>query len=181
MEVLYALLIILILGCLLAIIYIFYYNKLQEIKLKIDEAESIIDENLRKKYDSIIDIKNIIDKEIKNNKISFKDLEKLKDENISNFDMDRKLDEQMNLIEQIVNDYKIIQDNDDIYNLLNNIKRIDEKLTSAKDFYNKYITESNTLVRKFPSNIVAKFHNIKNKNFFDNKNMNDEEINDFKL
>ena len=60
-------------------------------------------------------------------------------------------------------------------------KRINEKITSAKSFYNKYITESNELVRKFPSNIVAKFHNVKIKYFFDNNDMNDEEINDFKL
>ena len=65
--------------------------------------------------------------------------------------------------------------------MLNDIKRIDEKLTSAKDFYNKYITESNALVLKFPSNIVALIHKIKQKNFFDNKDLNDEEINDFKL
>ena len=181
MELLYALLIILVLICLLAIVYIFYYNRLQDIKLKIDESESIIDESLRNKYDTIVDIKSLINKTVKNNKINFKDIDMLKDINISNFDLDRRLNEYMNLIEQIKNDYKSVSNNKDLNEMLNEIERIDEKLTSAKTFYNKYITESNELVRKFPSNIVAKFHNIQIKNFFDNKDMNDEDINDFKL
>lgn len=181
MELLYALLIILVIICLLAIVYIFYYNRLQDIKLKIDESESIIDESLRYKYDTIVDIKSIIDKEAKNNKISFKDIDMLKDIKISNFDLDRRLNEYMNLIDKVLNDYKNIRENKDMNNKLDEIKNIDEKITSAKTFYNKYITESNELVRKFPSNIVAKFHNIQIKNFFDNKDMNDEDINDFKL
>ncbi len=181
MDLIYALLIILIIGCLLTIIYIFYYNKLQDVKLKIDEAESIIDENLRKKYDIIVDIKNIIENELKDEKISFKEIEELKNENISNFNMDRKLDEFLNLIDKIKNDYEVIKTNKDMIAFLKDIKKTNEKLDSAKSFYNTNITESNSLVRKFPSNIIAKFHNIKIKPFFDNKNMNDDDINDFKL
>lgn len=181
MELLYAILIILVLFCLLAIVYIFYYNRIQDIKLKIDEAEVILDENLRKKYDTIVEIKSLINKVAKNNKINFKDIDNLKKEDISNFDLDRKLDEYIGLINQIFNDYKTVKDNNDLNEKMDEITRIDEKITSAKAYYNKYISESNELVRKFPSNIVAKFHNITIKNFFDNKNLNDEDINDFKL
>ncbi len=181
MELLYAILIILVLFCLLAIVYIFYYNRIQDIKLKIDEAEVILDENLRKKYDTIVEIKSLINKVAKNNKINFKDIDNLKKEDISNFDLDRKLDEYIGLINQIFNDYKSVKDNNDLNEKMDEITRIDEKITSAKAYYNKYISESNELVRKFPSNIVAKFHNITIKNFFDNKNLNDEDINDFKL
>lgn len=181
MELLYAILIILVLFCLLAIVYIFYYNRIQDIKLKIDEAEVILDENLRKKYDTIVEIKSLINKVAKNNKINFKDIDNLKKEDISNFDLDRKLDEYIGLINQIFNDYKAVRDNNDLNEKMDEITRIDEKITSAKAYYNKYISESNELVRKFPSNIVAKFHNITIKNFFDNKNLNDEDINDFKL
>lgn len=181
MELLYALLIILIIICLLAIVYIFYYNRLQDFKLKIDEAEAVLDESLREKYDSIIEIKSLINKVAKNNKINFKDMDKLKTEEISNFDLDRKLNEYMILINQIFNDYNSVNQSDELNGKLIEIDRIDEKITSAKTFYNKYISESNELVRKFPSNVVAKFHNIKIKNFFDNKDLNDDVINDFKL
>ena len=181
MELLYAVLIILVLICLLAIMYVFYYNRLQDVKLKIDEAETVIDESLRNKYDLIVDIKEIIDNKIKDNKISFKDLEILKDEKISNFVLDRRLNDYMNIIDKVQNDYKDLKNNNDIINKLTEMQIIDEKISSAKLYYNNNITESNALVKKFPSNIVAKFHNFEIKKYFDNKDLNDEDINDFKL
>ena len=162
-------------------VYISYYNRLQDIKLKTDEAENIIDESLRNKYDKVIEAKNLIEKLANNDKISFKELDELKEENISNFDMDRKLTENIGLMNTIISDYKSIKENQEVDDLLDEIKIIDERLTSAKAFYNKYITESNALALKFPSNIIAKIHGIKVKNFFDNKDLNDEEVNDFKL
>ena len=181
MELLYALLIIVVIACLIAIAYIFYYNKLQENKLKVNEAESIIDENLRKKYDLLIDIKNIITKQVKNKKINFDEIDNLKEEEISNFDFDRKLEDFVNLINTVLEDNKKIKDDKDITKKFNEIKEADEKISTAKTFYNKYIAELNALVLKFPSNIIARFHNIKSKNFFDNKDMTDENINDFKI
>ena len=181
MEFIYAILIILIIGCLGAIMYIIYYNKLQDCKLKIDESESIIDENLRNKYDLLINIGNLIEGIIKDDKVSFKELKDLKKEELSNYDLDRKLNEFVILLNTINNDYKELDENNDYLDNMNKLKRIDEELIAAKKFYNTYIGDSNLLVRKFPSNIVAKFHNITIKNFFDGKDMNDEIIKDFKL
>ena len=181
MDIIYALLILLIIVCLLLICYIFYYNKLQDCKLKIDEAESIIDESLREKYDLIITIKNLISSNINDNKISFKGLDELKDENMSNFDLDRKLNEYKALIIKINDDYSELEKNKEFKDYLNQIKRTDEKISAAKKFYNTYITISNELVRKIPSNIVARTNKIEIKPFFDGKDMNDNDFNDFKL
>jgi hypothetical protein len=181
MDLIYALLIIIIIISLLFIVYVYYFNKLQDCKLKIDEAESIIDEALRDKYDSIIAIRNLITSNIKDDKINFKGLDELKDEDISNFDLDRRLNEYRTLINKINDDYKKLDDNKDFNDLLNKLKRTDEKISAAKGFYNTYITESNELVRKYPSNLVAKFNNINIKAFFDGKDMNDDNFKDFKL
>ena len=181
MELIYALLIILILVCLGAIVYIFYYNRLQDCKLKIDNSESIIDENLRNKYDLLINIGKIIENTVKDKKISFKELNELKSDELSNYELDRKLNEYNILLNTLNDDYKELDENNDYVEALNKLKRIDEQLTASKKFYNTYIGDSNELVRKFPSNIVAKFHNITIKNFFDGKDMNDEIIKDFKL
>ena len=70
MGLIYALLLILILSCVIGIIYIIYFNKLQDCKVKIDEAESIIDEALRAKYDTLIKTTNIIKSSIDDNKIA---------------------------------------------------------------------------------------------------------------
>lgn len=181
MNIVYTLLVILIIVCIVGLIYIYYYNKIQDAKLRIDEAERIIDDNLRIKYDLMINIKTEIRKTTKSKKIDFKDLESIKDMDISNFDLDRKLIEQLTLLDTIIEDHDKLKENDVINKYLIEIKNTDEKIDSAKMFFNNYITELNTLASKFPSAIIANLHNIKVKPYFDNKNMHDDDINDFKL
>ena len=122
-----------------------------------------------------------INKLLKKEVTYFKDLEKLKKEDISNFDLDRKIIEGENLIHQVKNDYKSLNDNEEYISIINDLKDSDELLEAAKSFYNKYTTEIDLLIKKFPTNIIAKFHKIKLRNYFDGKNMFDDEIKDFKL
>ena len=181
MELVYALLIVLIFVSVIIIVYISYYNRLQECKIRIDEAEGIIDENLRKKYDLLIKLRGIILNHIGNKKSLFKELDDIKNENISNFDLDRKLNSFDEIIVKVMNDYESIQEEEDFINCQKDIKDADERISAAKGYYNNNITLLNELVRKMPSNIIAKMHNIKVKNFFDNKDLNDDIINDFKF
>lgn len=165
----------------LIISYIYNFNNLQEKNIKINESESIIDNELRNKYDLIMKSSTTINKLLKKEVTYFKDLEKLKKDNISNFDLDRKIVEGENLIHQVKNDYKSLEDNEEYISIINDLKDSDEILEAAKAFYNKYTTEINLLIKKFPTNIIAKFHKIKLRNYFDGKNMFDDEIKDFKL
>ncbi|MBQ9833784.1 MAG: LemA family protein [Bacilli bacterium] len=174
-------LIIIVVVGLLAIIYINNYNNLQYLKTKIEQAENVIDEALRNKYDVIIKINSIIKKELKTKKEYLKDIINIKDEKISNFDFDRRLIDAMNIINDLVNDHDVLIKNKDITELLYQIKDYDEKLVSGKTYYNKNTTESNHLIRKFPSTIVAKLLNYKIKPYFDGKDMQDDIIDDFKL
>ena len=181
MAFIYAILIILIVGGIGTITYIVYYNALQDCKVKIDEAESMIDEALRSKYDILLKLESIIKNNIKETKINFKDLNDLKKESISNFQLERKSVDTVLLISKIQDDFPELEEQKDYRQLLNDIRVMDERINASKKFYNKYTSKSNELVRKFPSNIIAKFHNITIRNFFDNKDMNDDIINDFKL
>lgn len=165
----------------LALIYAYLYNRLQDFKLKIDEAESILDEELRNKYDKVYELQTTVLKLSKVNEKEFQELDNIKKEDISNFELDRKVIEVYNKLETIINDYEKIQTKKEVIELLNDIKKLNARIESAKLFYNKYINESNTMVRKFPSNIIAKIHRIQIKNFYDNKDLNDDTVKDFKL
>ena len=181
MEVLvYSFFFILIIACSLGILYVYQYNKLQHSKTKIDQAECLIDESLRNRFDLLVKMDKLICTEL-DYKVLLKDLDKVKSENISNFDLDRKLTENVNLVNQVVIDHSVLGNNKNLKELLNENKKVDEKLQAAKSYYNKYTSELNDLVRTFPSNIVARMHGISIKSFFDGKNMEDEIIDDFKL
>lgn len=173
-------LIIVIIICLIGIYYINTFNKLNDIKTKIQEAESIIDENLRTKYDTLIRISNSLKKYLKKDKNYFKEYEDLKDKNITNFDMDRKLNEAFTLILKMQEDLKLDND-EELSKEIEVIRRLDEKLCSAKNYYNKNTNSLNAIIRHFPTNIVAKIHHFKVKSFFDGKDMEDEIIDDFKI
>lgn len=173
-------LIIVIIGCLAGIYYIYAFNALNDLKTKTNEAESIIDENLRVKYDTLIRVSNKVKKKMKSDKNYFKEYEKLNTMNISNFDMDRKLNEGYTLILKMIGDLGL-EDKEDIMNDIESIKRVDEKLTATKNYYNKNTSKANALIRKFPTNIIAKIHKFKVKLFFDGKDMDDEIIDDFKI
>lgn len=172
------LLIIIIIG-IIALVYVITYNNLVNYKIKIEKAEGIIDENLRRKYDLIAKM-NIPIKKVVTKKDYLKDYIDLKDKRISNYELDRKLTEAMNIILEVKNDYAEL-DTKEFNNDLKEINKINETLTSCKTYYNKNTTELNQIIRKFPTNIVAKIHRYKIKPFFDGKNMQDAVIDDFKL
>ena len=181
MPILYSLLFIVIVFGAIAICYAYQFNRLMHSKTKIDHAEMSIDESLRERYDLLVKADTIIKAELDSDKTFFKGLDKVKAEDISNFDLERKLEDYMNTLEQIKLDHEELLSKKNIKELLADCKENSEKLQASKSFYNKYTSELNDLVRTFPSNIVARMHRIDIKPFFDGKNMEDDIVNDFKF
>ena len=165
----------------IVIYYVINFNKIQSLYIKINESENIIDNELRKKYDLIMDTNKIINKLLKKEVDYFKELQDLKNDNVTNFEMDRKIIEGERLINQVRNDFRSLEDNKDYNRVLDGLKNSNELLEAAKSFYNKYTSESNLLIKSFPTNIISKIHKFKLRSYFDGKNMFDEDIKDFKL
>lgn len=159
-------------------IYIMIYNKLQKYVIRIKEAESEIDETLRKRYDLLLSMESLINSNTDLKQNNFKDF---KTDTMSTYDVDRKLSKIKEIFKMIASDYPDKLENEAFRNLLVEIKIIEEKSDAAKAYYNKYTTSLNMLIKKFPSNLVAALSHIEERAYFDNKNMNDKNILDFKL
>lgn len=172
------LILIIILGS-IGIFYVITYNTIITYKLKIEKAEGIIDEALRKKYDTITQANGLIKKVI-TKKDYLKEFMELKDKRISNYDLDRKLTEAYNLILELKNDHSEL-DTKEFNKFIKEINQINEELVSCKNYYNKNTSELNKIIQKIPTNIVAKINRCKIKPFFDGKNMQDAVVDDFKL
>ena len=178
---LYTLLVIIILGSTLGLVYVTCFNKLRENDLRIKEAESIIDDSLRNKFDLMMRLDLFLQKYFKKDKPYFKELNEMKDQEFSSFTFDRKIEEAMLISLKIVNDEDDILKEKDYIDITNEIKKTDEKLSAAKSFYNKYTTKYNGLVNSFPARIVAKVIHAEEKRYFDGKDLNDDIYEDFKL
>ena len=120
-------LLLIIIGGICGIVYVIVYNNLQAYTLKINEAEGLIDELLRKKYDDILMIKDIIIEETDVPEKSFDEVVKLKKQNLSSFDLERKLTEYNNLIIKINDDYDNLLGNIRFNNYFNELNEINQK------------------------------------------------------
>ncbi len=174
------LLLIAIIGT-IAIIYITIYNRLQFGKTKIEHVESLIDDDLRTKYDIIMRANDVIKNETNVKKDYLKDFSKLKEAEISNFDLERKLKEAENIIMNLYNDNIELNNNENMLEIMKNLKTSNEKLIAGISYYNRQLNVLNAYIRKFPNNLIAKIHHIESKPFFDQKNRTDTNIHDFKL
>ena len=173
--------VIIVIVCILAILYAITYNKFQDYIIRINEVESIIDTNLRNEYDLLNRALPIIKGNMKDDKEIFGEIIKLRSRKISNFELYRVLTRTILELNSLKEEYPEIDKSDEIKKIDKQIKNLDISTDNAIDYYNENITTYNTLIKKFPSNIVAMFCKYKEKLFFDRKDMNDEDYNDFKL
>ena len=156
------------------------YNKFQDFIIRIKEVEGKIDDTLRDKYDDLLKINNTVKEKINTDKEIVDDLEDIKTDEKSSFEVHRLLKESFNKLDFIKKQYKELN-TEDINKLFFDINEMDESLNVYIKYYNENIVGYNKYVRKFPFNIIGIILKYKEKPFFDNKDLNDENIKDFKI
>lgn len=176
-----ALFIIITLIIVLLITYIHIYNKINESIIRIDEAESRIDNNLRDKYDLLNRSISLIRNKIELGPEAFKEIIKLRARKISNFDLDRILVKSYNEFLSIYEANIKLRESDEIFKVSRQLEIINEELLTLRNYYNANITNYNKMIKKFPTNIVANIKKYKERPFYDLKDMTDEDYEDFKL
>ena len=173
--------IIITLTIILLIYYIILYNKINESIIRIDEAESRIDNNLRDKYDLLNRSITLFRNKIELDTNAFKEIIKLRARKISNFDLDRVLAKSYNEFLSIYEGNPKVRESDEIFKVSKQLEIINDELLTLRNYYNANITNYNKMIKKFPTNIVANIKKYKERPFYDLKDMTDEDYEDFKL
>lgn len=174
-------LILFIILCLLSVWYVNTYNRFQNLIIRINEVEANIDTTLRKRFDllnksvSIIKANADIDGDV------LELIVKLRSRKLSNFDLDRQLYEAINEFRGYLENYPSLKEQETLQKVDMTLNESEHEITAFRKYYNDTITEYNTLVRKFPTMLVAKLSKYKEKTYFDGKDMSDDITNDFKL
>lgn len=163
------LLVLIILAGVLGIIYLVYYNKMQYLNSKMEQALLKIKNALEEKYDLIIKANNLIKENIEDKKDYLKEYTNINIDKISHFDLDKKLIEAVELIQNLQGDYKALEDNKGLKEIMVELKKVEEKLTAAKSYFNKNTTSFNECIRVFPSSLVAKIKHYKISALFSTK------------
>lgn len=181
MTVFFILLIFFIVVCLVLIWYVNTYNRYQSLIIRINEVEANIDTVLRRRFDLLNKSINLIKA---NTNIEGEVLElivKLRSRKLSNFELDRQLYEAINDFHYYLETYQELKDSDNIMKIDVALNESEHEIMAFRKYYNDTITDYNNMIRRFPSNIVAKISKYKERTYYDGKNMSDDITNDFKL
>lgn len=182
MEILLLIMIIIVvLICAMVIFYATVYNKFQDYIIRINEVEALIDTNLRNKYDLINRAIPIVKSNIDKDRNVFEEIVKLRSRKIGNFELYRILTRTSIELNNLKSEFPDIEKSEEVKKILKQTMDIDIKVDNCIDYYNDNISVYNTLLKKFPSNIIATFCKYEERLFFDRKNMNDDDYEDFKL
>ena len=170
---------ILVIAGILGLVYVVYYNAFQKYLIKINEVESKIDTTLREQFDLLGKASDFIKEHI-NDKV-MTELPTLEETDLSSFELERKLVSLTREFYDIKIKHRDLVKMESFTHMDFTLKENEAKLDGYTSYYNDSISKFNNLVRMFPSNIVAKVSHFKEKTFYDGKNMNDKNVNDFKL
>lgn len=158
-------LVIVIIGvCLL--LYFTAYNKISVVKIKMDNADNIITENLNKKHELMDKLYESIKKVVKK-KDYLKDFNNLKEKNLNNYELDKELSEHLQTMIDMKEDYKALNTKE--YNaILSEIRQIDQIIRANKVFFNK---NNNALFKQMKgyTKIAAKIAKINVRNSYEIK------------
>lgn len=161
--------------------YMVIYNKFQEYVIRINEAEVEIDSILRKRFDLLNKSISIIkaNTDVKEDVLGL--IVKLRSRKLTNFELDRKLYEAINEFHDYREKYPELKESDNFIKIELGLTESEAEIIACRKYYNDIISDYNRLIRVFPNNIVAHFAKLKERNYFDERDRNDDILNDFKL
>ena len=158
---------------LIAILFIYYYNKFIKLKNQADESWSGIDVQLKKRYDLIPNLvetvkgyasheKETLEKVIqaRNMAVGAKSVEeKAKAENF--------LSSTLKSLFAVSESYPDLKANENFMNLQNTLAEIEDAIQMARRYYNAVVRDYNIACEAFPSVIIANIFHFKKREFFE--------------
>lgn len=181
MNIFTCIVIIIIIIAIILICFAALFNKFQTFIIRMNEAEANIDSTLRKRFDLLNKSITIIKTATKTKENVMENIENLRSQKLSNFDFDRKLYDLINEFNKFKELYPDLKQNDNFVKINIELDESEAEMVAFRKYYNDIVTSYNKLIHKFPTNIVALVCKYSHKNYFDGKDMTDDDNEDFKV
>ena len=151
------------------IIVLGIYNNLIKARNKVKQAKSGIDVYLNQRFDLIPNLVECVKQYTKYEKEVFTEITELRElylKDSTNFKSAEKINNKMNEIVALAENYPELKANEQYLNLQKNLTKLESQLQAARRIYNMEITDYNNKIQTVPSNIVAKLFRFKNAELF---------------
>lgn len=162
--------------------FIFTFNQLVKFKNLADEAWSGIDVQLQKRYDLIPNIVNVVKSYAQHEQNLFQQITKLRNNGIKADNLksqeatEIQLSKALGRLFVVVEDYPELKANQNFLELQMELSKVENDLQRARRYYNGSVRNYNIKIEQFPSMVVAKTFNHKQKQYFDIDNETEKNI-----
>lgn len=145
------------------IIILSTYNTLIRKRNAVNQSRSSIDVYLNLRFDLIPNLVETVKAYAKHESNLLESITKLRtsyDEN-KNLETATELNDKMNKLLITLENYPELKASENFLNLQKNLSKIEDQLQAARRLYNMDVTNFNTSIQTFPTNLIAKFFNFK--------------------
>lgn len=167
----------------IVLIYFFItYNKLINLKNRVEEAFSTMDVYLKKRWDLIPNLVETVKGYAKHEKDTLNEIVSLRNksyDNMTNNDKlltNNKVNKDISRLMLLAESYPELKANQNFIDLSKQLTNLEEDIANSRKYYNGTIRLMNNMVEMFPSNIVAKILGYKQLNMFEAKQEEKENI-----
>lgn len=169
----------------IAVILIYFlitYNKLINLKNRVEEAFSTMDVYLKKRWDLIPNLIETVKGYAKHEKDTLNEIVSLRNksyDNMTNSDKlatNNKVTKDISRLMLLAESYPDLKANQNFIDLSKKLTELEEDIANSRKYYNGTIRLMNNMVEMFPSNIVAKILGYKQLKMFEAKPEEKENI-----
>ncbi|MFA5930136.1 MAG: LemA family protein [Candidatus Micrarchaeia archaeon] len=157
---------------LLVLFFVFAYNSLVTMRLRIDNAWSQIDVQLKKRYDLIPNLVETVKGYTKHEKTVFENVTKARAQAMGaqtvgeKAKADNMLAGTLKSLFAVAENYPQLQASENFKMLQEELSGIESKIAYARQFYNDTVMSYNTSIQTVPTNIVAGMFHFTARDFF---------------
>lgn len=156
----------------IVLICISIYNRLVKQNIRVDEAWSDIDVQLKRRHDLIPNLLETVKGYAKHEKELFENVTKTRTAALEAKDVMEKskaenmLSESLKSIFAVAENYPALRASENFSKLQDEITDTEDKIQAARRFYNGNVRDLNISVQSFPSNIFANMFGFKKRELF---------------
>lgn len=164
--------IILIIIAVVILAFIAVYNGLVRLNVRVNEAWSDIDVQLKRRYDLIPNLVETVKSYAKHEKSAFEDVTKARAEALSAQGIKEKgkaenqLEGALKSIFAVAEAYPDLKANQNFAQLQADLTDTEDKIQAARRFYNSNVRDLNIAVQTFPKNMIANMFGFKKRELF---------------
>lgn len=167
---------------LIIFIVIYLYNRLVILNQRVKEAESDIDVQLKRRADLIPNLIETVKGYAAHEKEVFEKVTQARSALLSaktlkeEIEADNMLTSALKTLFAIAENYPDLKANQNFLELQRELRDTEDKIMSARRFYNAVVMEYNSSIQQFPNSILANLFNFKQAEYFELESEIEKEV-----